>query len=378
MKNVLLVTIIGIFSVSSALLVKNVTYKNNDSYNIFEEEKKIEQVEEVLMKTDKIYLAVNGQEKLEYTIKASGEPELQIIYNSEDETVCAIDENAIIHAIKPGSTKINVHVNGKTASSTVIVTDLITTIPDEPDSEKELITGKTYTQEENDLLEAILNDRVQQAGYQTRAGVVAAARFIGLEFPYRIPYFSENGRLNTYGYTTYADGEGRYYHKGLLLHESRFAQLDKSLYGPATWGTYIYCTPSKGKRANGFDCSGFITWIVYNGGFEPGDVGAGVSDGIPDMTDLGEKKNLKDSIQNNELKAGDLLSGKGSDGGHIALIAGITEDKYYVAESLWVGTGYFGAIIRTYEHDKLSNHFYWHIDMDEFYGKDGNYTAYWK
>lgn len=59
-------------------------------------------------------------------------------------------------------------------------------------------------------------------------------------------------------------------------------------------------------------------------------------------------------------------------------IAGITDEKYYVAESLWAGSGYFGTIIRAYEHDKLTDNFYWHINMDEFYGEDGNYTAYWK
>lgn len=306
-----------------------------------------------------------------------GDVELNISYENDNEVVCDVDDEGIIRGIAEGISNVTIHVNDKTEIINVIVTKLITTIPDEPDSEKELITGKTYTKEENDLLDEILINRVNKAGYKTRAGVVAAARFIGLEFSYRIPYFSENGRLNTYGATTYCDGEGRYYHKGLYLNSSRFDLLDKTIYGPGVWGTYIYSIPSQGRRANGFDCSGFITWIVYNGGFEPGDVGAGISD-VPDMTDLGEKKVLTTSIENNEIKAGDLLSGKGKDGGHIALVTGITDEKFYVAESLWVGTGNFGAIIKTYERGKLKNNFYWHIDMDNFYGQDGNYTAYWK
>ena len=82
-------------------------------------------------------------------------------------------------------------------------------------------------------MDAILEDRVNDAGYQTRAGVVAAARFLGLEFPYRINYFTENGRMDSC-YGGKIDGEGRYYHKGLYLDESRFSQIEKSWAGPAT------------------------------------------------------------------------------------------------------------------------------------------------
>ena len=376
MKSIIIVSIIGIIAVSSAFITKNII-DTSQGDNIEIADVSIGSVDQIVLKSENIYLAINGEKKIEYDLVVTGEIDLNISYEVKDENICTIDENGIIKGISEGSTNIIIHVNDKIASVNVIVTNLITIVPDEPDSEKELITGKKYTKEQNDLLDEILNDRIEKAGYKTRAGVVAVARFIGLEFPYRIPYFSENGRLDNYGITLYCDGEGRYYHKGLYLNNSRFDVIGKSLYGPGTWGSYIYSSPSKGQRANGFDCSGFISWIIYNGGFEPGDVGAGVSD-IPDMTDLGEKKVLTTSIQNGELKAGDLLSGKRSDGGHIALIAGITDEKYYIAESLWAGTGYFGAIIRAYEHDKLKNSFYWHIDMDEFYGEDGNYTAYWK
>lgn len=375
MKNLVIIAIIGF--ISTILSQSNII----DTYeNLILNSGEMQQycdIHEFSLSTDKIYLAVNGEEKIDYNLKYSGNLPVTVSCLIEDKNVCTIDDNLIVRGVSPGTTTLVFYANDKKASVEVVVTDLITTIPSIPNPEKELINGKTFTKEENDLLDSILTDRVNKAGYKTRAGTVAAVRFLCLEFPYRIPYFSENGRLDTYGWTNYVDGEGRYYHKGLYLNDSRYANLSKSMYGPGTWGTYIYSIPSKGKRANGFDCSGFITWIVYNGGFEPGDVGAGITS-IPDITDLGKKLNLKDSIANNKLKAGDLLSGKGSSGGHIAFVAGITEDKYYIAESLWAGTGYFGAIIRTYEHDKLTNNFYWHIDMDEFYGADGNYTAYWK
>ena len=147
------------------------------------------------------------------------------------------------------------------------------------------------------------------------------------------------------------------------------------MYGPNPWGCYIYSVPSEGKRKNGFDCSGFVAWILLNGGFNPGDIGAGISS-VPDMTDLGSKKRLKTSLENSELKAGDLLSGIGSNGGHIAMIIGIKDGKYFVAESLW-GNYAYGVIARTYSLESLQNNFYWHIDMDEYYKNDGNYTEYW-
>ena len=56
------------------------------------------------------------------------------------------------------------------------------------------------------------------------------------------------------------------------------------------------------------------------------------------MTDLGEMKVLSEAIDNHTLKVGDLLSGGdgylASTGGHIALVAGITDDYFYVAEEL--------------------------------------------
>lgn len=376
MKSIIVKTVVNILSITTILLTQTNPLIKNDLID-FEKTSQNLVVNEFSLSTDKIYLAINGEEKISYNLKYSGASSLTIYAQSENENICTIDENLVIHGITPGITNINFFANDKKASVNVTVTNLITQIPSEPNTQKELVSSRSFTKEENDLLDEILENRVNTAGYKTRAGAIASARFIGLEFPYRVPYFSENGRLDTYGWTNYVDGEGRYYHKGLYLHESRYSNISKSLYGPATWGSYIYSIPSKGKRANGFDCSGFITWIIYNGGFEPGDVGAGITS-IPDLTDLGKKLNLKESIANSKLKAGDLLSGKGSSGGHIAFIAGITDNKCYVAESLWSGTGYFGAIIRPYELNKLTNNFYWHIDMTEFYGEEGDYTAYWK
>ena len=253
---------------------------------------------------------------------------------------------------------------------------MIELMPDEYNYDRKFLSCNQYTKEDNDFLDEILKDRINDAGYKTRAGVVAAARFLALEFPYRIGYFSENGRLNGYGAHLYADGEGRYYHQGLYLDESRYDNITTSVRGPGTWGCNIYSIPSNTYVSNGLDCSGFITWILYNGGFDCGDVGAGLTY-THDMTDLGEQIWITKSIFENSIKAGDLLSGAGSSGGHIALVAGFDENNYYIAESLWRGSGYFGSLIRTYKKEELANYFYWHIDMYEYYSEDGNYTEYW-
>ena len=63
----------------------------------------------------------------------------------------------------------------------------------------ELDQMDNYTKEQIDLLDDILKSEVEKAGPGTRAGVVAAATFLPLEFPYKIPYFYENGRLTNNG-----------------------------------------------------------------------------------------------------------------------------------------------------------------------------------
>ena len=96
----------------------------------------------------------------------------------------------------------------------VIVTDVIVPIPEAFDSSKDFLGCEVFSSDEAKLLDEILLNRIYSVGYGTRAGVVAAARFLTLEFPYRISYRWESGRLNNTG-KHYVDGEGRYYHKVL-------------------------------------------------------------------------------------------------------------------------------------------------------------------
>ena len=351
------------------------------------------------------YLAEGGKQYAAYTLETKN-GESKVDYAIADESIAKVDEKGQITGIKDGETTLTISAYTEEITQKVRVSNLIVTIPDTPSVKKPLLycsSGKSgekkvcknYTKEENELLDAILLDRVTSVGDGTRAGAVAAARFMALEFPYRVPYFSENGRLSK-GIkgdgNNYVDGEGRYYHRGLYLNVAyKKAELDPKgiKYGPKAWGQLLFSVPSKGSRPNGLDCSGFITWIIKNGGSESQDRGAGIHAGVDDMTDLGPKTKLSEEVPKKNLNVGDLLSGSTisgtpSNGGHIAFVAGKTDKYVYVAESLWSGTGYFGAIIRTYKWEDLQSsvhgvggRFYWRIDLKDFYKGDGDVTDYW-
>lgn len=324
---------------------------------------------------EKIYLAINGSHTPTLTISSVGYADKTITWTSEDNKIAIVDENGKIKGIKKGNTKVTAKVMDKEATINVVVTDLITIRPKSFNNKKKYLSCNKYTKEDNNLLDEILKDRVNTVGYKTRAGAVEAARFLALEFPYKIKYFSENGRM---GERTYkVDGEGRYYHEGLYLHSSRYNNIKYKAEGPKTWGCTMYNRVSHKRSANGLDCSGFITWVLVNGGFDPGDIGAGVSPGIKDLTDYGEKTifNAK-VIKSGKVKVGDLLSSTGPGGGHIAMIVGEDSEYYYVAESLWTSPN-VGVVILPYSKKNLFKRYYYVMLMDSYYKEDGKLTKLW-
>ena len=325
---------------------------------------------------DCIYLALRGHLDIGYLFENGEDYDIE----AADKTIVNINGN-IIKGNRTGETYLIVKNPMNDVRFRVVVTDLIIEKGDDFNYDKEFITEGVFTEEDNDLLDEILENRVRKAGYLTRAGAVEAARFLTLEFAYRIGYFNENGRLAN---DPKADGEGRYYHKGLYLHSSRFEELDSQyiIYGPNPWGYPIYSDPIGRVIPNGLDCSGFTGWALYQAGYDPGDLGAGVNPTRIDFTDLGEKERLTEKTMDN-LKVGDLLAGTGSryaeaGGGHISLLIGIKDNKYYVAETLWgAPTKGEGLVAMKYTYDEMMEYFYWRVDMDEFYGQDGNLTDFW-
>ncbi len=117
-----------------------------------------------------------------------------------------------------------------------------------------LTTCGTFDGNEIAIYNYILESRISNAQTK-REKVVAAARFLAIEFPYRIVYYM-NDIIAKY------PTQGHYYQKGLYLNSSN------------GWG----CSIKKEKDfsslnfitgnfyPNGLDCSGFITWAFYNGG----------------------------------------------------------------------------------------------------------------
>ena len=329
-----------------------------------------------LLTDDIIYLALDET----YNLLT----DYQYIGSKQDLTLEVTDKNVaslqdtVIRAQEYGKTTIKMYVNNELYDEKeVVVTPLITKRPTTFKADKPYLPCNKYTASENETLDEILASRISMAGYGTRAGVVEAARFLLLSFPYRIDYFFENGRINSTG-VNYADGEGRYYHQGLYLSQDKFDDLKYVYAGPATWGcpltnyeNYGRKYIAGGKNANGLDCSGFLSWAMLNGGFDVGDIGAGETYEPFQFTDLGQRLNLTDDlVDSGKIKVGDLLNWWG----HIAIIVGIDADNYYVAESLQT---YDGLVINTYAKEDLASSWTYVMLMDSVYKDDGNLQNMW-
>lgn len=326
-------------------------------------------------KSDTIYLIEGESKDIEYNDIKIGDFNYE--FKVENESVAQIIDNKVI-AKSVGETYI--YSDNIKSKMKVIVTDLITK-PYAIEGKKDLLTCNAYTEDEVKLLDNILKYKINSAGYKTRAGAVAAARFLTLEFAYRVPYFYENGRVHFSG-VHQADGEGRYYKTGLYLADSKKEGITASLKGPAIWGCPLMNLESRPEYGyimgrmmpNGLDCSGFVTWSLKNAGFDPGDIGAGESPEIDyQCTDLGEFVPLtKDLVYSGNLKAGDLINWWG----HIGMIIGIDdkEEKIYVAESL----SYIGGVrAMIYTKKNITDTFTYVVLMDKYYNEDGNYTQMW-
>ena len=327
---------------------------------------------------DKIYIAKGATEDINYLFNSLYFYEIEL----QDDGIISMGKTGILTGNNVGNTSILLKSKELKLKIDVVVTDLIAVKGNNFNYDKPYLSCGVYSKEDNDLLDKILESRVNRGGYLTRAGAVEAARFLTMEFPYRINYFSENGRMADW---PKADGEGRYYHKGLYLDSSRFDVLNKDyiMNGPNPWGCPIHSNPAGGTRLNGLDCSGFISWAVHQAGFDPGDIGAGVDYSLYDFTDLGTKERVDEVLEAGTLKVGDLLSGDGevsgaSNGGHIAMLIGIKDGYYYVAEELWGRPSLsHGAVAMKYSYDDFKYYFYWRINMDEYYKEDGNLTTFW-
>lgn len=338
----------------------------------------INKVLRVDMNKESIYMYKGRLEKLSYTITKLGTVDESVTWRTQDENIATVDGQGNVVGINYGTTYIEaVSSTGTVGKTKVIVSNYLAkpTI----NLKKSYLTCKQFTNEEAKMLDNALLDRIEAAGYGTRAGVVEAARFLTLEFNFRVHYFFENGRLENPSSSLKVDGEGRYYHKGLFLSTNNYEALSHTFEGPAMWGCNLknYTTQSgwvSGKLyPNGLDCSGFVTWALLNGGFDVGDIGAGANAKTYDLDDIGEKVTITNKLMSSgRVKVGDLIGNNG----HMAIIAGWDNNNYYIAESLDTTKG---VVMTTVPKNKLvgKSIYKYIILMDDVYKEDGNLTTMW-
>lgn len=323
-------------------------------------------------KSNEIYLIKDEEYKITYYDVTLDKVDYN--FKIKDENIAKIKDNKII-GVSPGVTTLYSDKTKETV--TITVTDLLTK-PYATKDKKKPLPCNIYSEEDNKLLDKILAYKINESGYQTRAGAVAAARFLTLEFPYRIAYFYENGRVHSSG-VHYVDGEGRYYKVGLYLNDYKKQDIIAKYRGPAIWGCNLTNLENNAAYGyipgrlmpNGLDCSGFVSWVLKNAGFDPGDVGAGETEYPYQMTDLGEYTKLTNElISSNKIKVGDLINFWG----HIAIIIGIDDSNIYVAESL----SYIGGVrAMIYDKKTITKTFTHVVLMDEYYKEDGNLKNMW-
>lgn len=146
---------------------------------------------------------------------------------------------------------------------------------------------------------------VESAGFGTRAGVVTAAvsmiNFLYDNFDTKLPYYW-GGQAQQYGLPT------------------SIGSMQNSATSPGGY-TYYY---------KSFDCSGFVSWAIKNGGYKLSRL---TTRGF-DSSFSGDSCNIKDS--NCIGQPGDLINSKSC---HVQMIVSVDEasGKYYVAESTGEG-----------------------------------------
>lgn len=333
-------------------------------------------VKSIKFKVDTFYLAIGESEKLNYDIESSKD-DYKLTWSSENEDIVSISDGKIV-GVNLGTSVVTLKSeSGKKAEVSVTVTDLIR--KPELDDKKKFLPCHAYTEEESHIIDEALRTRVLNKGEGTRAALIETIRFMTLSFKYKVSYFYENGRMHESGVRK-ADGEGRYYHKGLYLSEDKFKDIKVSHKGPAIWGCPLTNLQDHNrykpgaKMPNGLDCSGFVTWSLYNSGLDVGDIGAGINDRHKDMSDVGEMHSLTYEYANSgDYKVGDVIARWG----HTALIAGKDSEYLYIAESLLKGVRIEKVSYKN-PNSSLYKYYAYINKMDKEYSKNDDYTDMWE
>ena len=182
----------------------------------------------------------------------------------------------------------------------------------------------------------LIKDNVEEAGFGTRAGVVAAAVTLigelGDNYNVKVPYYWGGGHYD-----------------GVVVGALGYWGSDADCTTFANGQTYDYC---------GLDCSGFVPWAIKNGGFNTYQRLAGDFKNINGA----EKVSLKKGSA--VLQPGDLLESNQ----HIVLVVGVDEDagQYLCAEAAGNSDGVL------FTRRSFADSGYWGVKMDGFYDNSAN------
>lgn len=178
----------------------------------------------------------------------------------------------------------------------------------------------------------LISSNVDAASYGTRAGVVASAvtliAELGNNYDVKIPYYWGGGHGNM------IDG------------------------ADSSWGSSSCKAVANGKIYDhcGLDCSGFVAWAIWNGGFNISARSAGSFQNLPGAKHV----SLTSSAV---LQPGDLLESSS----HVILVVGIDEEagEYICAEASGLESGVL------FSRKAFNNSYYWGVDMEGFYNREG-------
>lgn len=183
-----------------------------------------------------------------------------------------------------------------------------------------------------------IKNNVNNAGYGTREGVVAAA-------------------LSLVGGYTFATGKRlRYQQTSDIYPNIPYDRQESNTEGIVNDEFYL-------------DCSGFAWWAIYNGGYQiPKDSnGQDIWTSTWYQKNWAENNNILSSIDNG--KPGDFLIYNNNNSGHIVMIIGQYDSGYYVVEfSSWEE----GAQINKRSFSSLESDGYQLINMDQYYNETDN------
>ena len=203
-----------------------------------------------------------------------------------------------------------------------------------------------------------LYNNVRTAGYKTRNGVVAAGLYLSSHIGVHIPYFWTGGHYHSYsGYQDKGDNLMGVPNKWGCQVKMAFggtgAQKDGSLY------------------PFGVDCSGFVAWAIFNGGYYTGNQSQEIfinTKSTPSSIGGVSVSNVSVSSSKGKIKPGDIAWKKG----HVGLVVEVSDSGFTVAEA----KSYKQGLIVT-NHKYSSSNFTKIILMDNFYSNYKKSSSLW-